>query len=82
MLRAGILGFVDKDVIDAAVQLVEHPFGRRLAGQQIFGLQDQVFEIQYRAAGLRRFVALVDSRAEPGQGRAALNGAQAFLAVV
>ena len=61
---------------------VEHPFGCRLAGQQVFGLQDQIVEIQYRAAGLRRFVALVDSRAEPGQSRAALNGAQVFLAVV
>ena len=56
LLRAGILGLVDQDVVDAAVQLVEHPFGRRLAGQQVLGHQDQVVEIDNGAPALFRLV--------------------------
>ena len=69
-------------MVDAAVQLVEHPFGRRLAGQQVLGHQDQVVEIDNGAPALFRLVALMDSRAEPRQRRAALRDAQRLLAVV
>ena len=81
MLRAGVLRLVHQDVVDAAVQLVEHPFGRRLAGQQVFGLQDQVVEIENRAPPLLRLVTLVHRRAEPGQRRAPLHDRQRLLAV-
>ena len=82
LLRAGVLRFVHQDVVDAAVQLVEHPFGRRLAGQQVLGLQDQVVEIENGAPPLLRLVTLVDRRAEPGQRRAPLHDRQRLFAVV
>ena len=81
LLRAGILRLVDQDMVDAAVHLVEHPFRRRLAGQQVLCHQDQIVEIENGAPALLRLVPLVDRRAEPGQCRAALRNAQRLLAV-
>ena len=82
LLRAGVLRLVDQDMVDAAVQLVEHPFGRRRTGQQGFGLQDQVVEVQNGPLAFLGFIALVDGGAEPGQRRAAFDSPQGFLAVV
>ena len=45
LFGAGILGFVDKYVIDAAVELVMHPGGAALGGEEIPGLGDQVVVI-------------------------------------
>ena len=49
LLRAGVLRLVDQHVVDAEIELVEHP-GRRRAREQLDGLVDQVVIVQQRAA--------------------------------
>ena len=66
LLGGGVLGLVDQDVVDAAVQLVEHPGGGRARGQQVDGLGHQIGEVQRPALGLGR---LVEGRVVTGQGQ-------------
>ena len=49
LLRAGVLRLVDQHVVDAEIELVEHPGGRR-AAEQLNRLVDQVVVIEQRAA--------------------------------
>ena len=65
--RAGILRLVDQDVVEAAVELVEHPFDRRRRAEQVRRPHDQVVEIERRAPRLGLGVALHDGVAEPEQ---------------
>ena len=44
--RAGILAFVDQDVIEAAIELVEHPRRGLRALQQCLRMGDQIVEIE------------------------------------
>ena len=67
--RAGVLRLVDQHVIDAAVELVAHPFGGA-AGQQGEGPVDQIVKVERAARGF--FTPVVcrnesrDRRAAPG----------------
>ena len=44
--RAGVLGLIHKDMIDAAVQTIEHPRRHRWIIQKVAGLDDKVVEIK------------------------------------
>ncbi len=44
--RVGILRLVHQDMVDAAVDLVEHPGGRVGAGQQVLRLDDQIVIVE------------------------------------
>ena len=46
LVRRGVLRLVHQDVVDAAIQLVEHPGRSRPAAQELSGLLDQVGEIE------------------------------------
>ena len=63
--RARILRLVHQDVIETAVELVEHPFDSAGRSQQARGLADQVVEVERRLPGLGSAVALHDGIAEP-----------------
>ena len=52
----GVLRLVHQDVIDAAVELEQHPGGLRRVVQQGLGALDQVGEVQRALRGLRRFI--------------------------
>ncbi len=67
MLRIGVLCLVDQDVVDAAVELVQHPAGAD-AAEQIQGLMDQVVEIEGAEPGLLQLDAAVDLGGELEQG--------------
>ena len=89
LLGAGVLRLVDQDMVDAIVELVEHPLRRVAFFQQRQGLHDQIVIIQYALAILGRVhsrsrtAAIRDQRGvgEPrGAGGAALivHGAETF----
>ena len=44
--RVGVLRLVDQDVVDAAVDLVQHPGGGVGARQQRLGLDDQIVIVE------------------------------------
>ena len=46
LVGGGVLRLVDQDVVDAAIQLVTHPFARVRQGQELARMFDQVGEIQ------------------------------------
>ncbi len=52
LFGGGVLGLVDQDVIDPAVQLVQHPGGGAAFGQQGGGAGDQIGEVQRPALSL------------------------------
>ncbi len=54
LLGVGVLRLVDEDVVDAAVEFVEHPFGAAL--EQGAGHENEVVEIK---RGLREFQGLI-----------------------
>ena len=47
----GVLGFVDEDVIEAAVELEQDPGGTGSVAEQVGGLDDEVFEVERGAGG-------------------------------
>ena len=53
---AGVLGFVHKNVVDASVELIEHPVDTTVTVQQVAGLVDQVLVIEQGAGVLFRLV--------------------------
>ena len=67
LVGAGILRLVDQDVLDARIQLVEHPGGGIGARQEIARLHDQVAEIEHRRAPLGRLIGLQDGVADDEQ---------------
>ena len=54
---AGVLGFIDKDVVDPSVQAVQHPLGLLAVGQKGSRLADEIVEIEPAARLLGVFVA-------------------------
>ena len=60
--RARVLRFVDKDMIDAAVELVENPGGGRLLVQEPRGARDEIVEVIAAIAALQRFIVVDDAR--------------------
>ena len=56
LFGGGVLGFVDQDVVHAAVQLVQHPGGRGVLGQEPHRARHQVGEVQRAARRLGLFV--------------------------
>ena len=58
LLGTGVLGLVDQHVVDAAVELVQHP--RRVAFllQQPHGMEDQVVVVEQRAGALEPLIGL------------------------
>ena len=65
--RAGVLRLVDQDVVEPAVELVEHPLHRCRGAQQVGGAGDEVVEVERGAARLGLAVALQHRIAEPDQ---------------
>jgi len=47
LFRPGVLRLVNQDMLDAAVQLVEHPLAPRRPFQQVARLQDQIVIVQH-----------------------------------
>ena len=64
LVGTGILRLVDEDVVDARIELVEHPGGRIGARQKVAGADDQVVEIERRGAQLCARVAIEDRVAD------------------
>ena len=64
MLGTGVLGLVDQHVVDAAVELVQHP--RRVAFllQQPHGMEDQVVVVEQRAGALEPLIGLQQGMTE------------------
>ncbi len=56
LLRAGVLRLVDQDVVEAAVELEQHPGRSARAMQQVARAEDQIVVIE---RGMARLVALV-----------------------
>ena len=73
LMRRGILGLVDQDVVDAAVELVEHP-GRARRLQEVAGPLDEVFEVEQAPTLLRRVVMLENGGRDCDQRRGPLGG--------
>ena len=63
--RARVLRLVHQDVIETAVELVEHPFDGARRPQQARGLADQIVEVERGLPGLGVAVALHDGIAQP-----------------
>ena len=69
LIGAGVLRFVDKDMVDAAVKTEQHPCGDGGVGQQGLGAGDQIVEIE-EASG--RFGGLI--KRQEGGGKAVQDG--------
>ena len=54
---AGVLRLIDQNVIDAGVELLQHP-ARRRARQKLAGAGDEIVEIQQLPFGFERLVAV------------------------
>ena len=52
MIRAGVLRFIDQNMIDPTVQPIQDPSRDRGIGQQRLGLANQIVKIQQTAVGL------------------------------
>src|SRR5579883_3016588 len=64
LLRAIVLRLVDQDVIDPAIELIEHPFGRTLARQKAQALVDEIVEIERAELSFSKLVAFENSCSE------------------
>ena len=71
LLGRRVLGLVHQDVVDAAVELVEHP-GRTGGRQQVPGALDQILEVEEPAPALGRVVVVEDRARHRHQGGGAL----------
>src|SRR5262249_16449342 len=60
LLRAGVLRFIDQDMVDAGVELVIHP-GGAILGEQHEGLVDQVVIVEQPTSVLGYLIAGEDS---------------------
>jgi len=67
LVGARVLRLVDKDVLDAAVELVEHPGGGVRARQEIARLGDQVGEVERAGAPLGGVIGAEDRVADDEQ---------------
>ena len=68
LLRVGVLRLVDQDMVEAAVQLEQHPGGDAVLGQQVLCGQDQVVIVQPGAVGLELGVGLDQRFGQDEQG--------------
>ena len=75
LARAGILRLVNKDVLDAAVELVMHPLGCIRACQQVGRLDDEIVKIERPA---RRLQPLVGRDGSVGQVQHGSSGDEAL----
>ncbi|MNI04992.1 hypothetical protein D3C73_579340 [compost metagenome] len=66
LFGGGVLRLVDQDVVDAAVQLVQHPGGGRADGQQLDRPRHQVREVE---RAVRRLGRLVEGGVGVGEGQ-------------
>ena len=80
--RARVLRLVDQDVVEAAVELVEHPLHRLGGGEKAGGLADQVLEVERGAARLGGRVAVEHVAAEPQQRHRRLDDHQPLVLAV
>ena len=71
LARAGVLGLVDQDMVDARIQLVEHPLGLARFVQQLAGALDQVVIVEHRPLRLQRLVSIDGGEGDAQQGLAA-----------
>ena len=69
-----VLGFIHKDMVDPAIQTVEHPFGLSPVGQQCAGARDQVVEIQPAAGLFGLFIAAQKCVCETVEDNISFNG--------
>ena len=53
--QAGVLRFVDKDMLNAAIQLEQNPLRRCLVDKQVTGFQDEIVEVIGAAEFFGRF---------------------------
>jgi hypothetical protein len=74
LLRVGVLRLVDEHVVDAAIELVEHP-GRVAPVEKLQGLVDEVLEVEGPEAHLRLLDAGVDLGRQGEERLRALHGA-------
>ena len=58
LLRARVLRLVDQDMVQAAVELVEHPVRRIALLQERDGGQDQVVVVEHRALALHALIVV------------------------
>src|SRR5207237_8150701 len=65
--RTCVLRLIDQDVIDAAVELVQHPGGRRCIAQERAGAMDEVIEVVSAASALGVFIFFDNTGGEPQQ---------------
>ena len=79
---ARVLRLVDQDVVEAAVELVEHPLHRLGGGEQAGGLADQVLEVERGGARLGGRVAVEHVAAEPQQRHRRLDDHQPLVLAV
>ena len=80
LLGVRVLRLVDQHVVDAAIELVEHP-GRVAAREQREGLVDEVLEVERAEAHLRLLDARVDLGGEREERPGALGGARGLALV-
>jgi hypothetical protein len=64
---AGVLRLVDEQVLDAAIELEQHPGGIRLLAQEFSRPDDEVFEVIGSARALGRLEAMHDGGSQPQQ---------------
>ena len=72
MIGARVLRLIDQNVIDALIELEQHPFGAG-ADQKIAGAGDKIVEIERRGAHLRRGIVVDHRLREDEQGGGALD---------
>ena len=80
LLGVRVLRLVDQHVVDAAIELVEHP-GRVAAREQRQGLVDEILEVERAETHLRLLDAGVDLGGEREESRRALGGARGLALV-
>ena len=81
LVGVGVLRLVDQHVVDAAVELVEHPGRTGRALQKAPRRHDQVVVVERRAPSLGAGIAAGDVEAEPQQRHGALDQRRAVDAV-
>ncbi len=73
LVGAGILGLIEQDMADPAIELVEHPGGLARQGEQGIGRGDEIVEIQGPARTLGCVIGGKDRPGEGDQRQRALN---------
>ncbi len=68
LVRVGILRLVDQDMIDAAIELEQHPGGDARLRQQVARREDQVVVIEETAPALEIVIDLQHGPGQPDQG--------------